>query len=267
MVIGEIMTETQITILGIFLIFISTALGSALVYFFKKGISPKVNTVFLGFAAGVMVSASVWSLLIPAVEQSNNYGTLSFIPATIGFILGGLFLVLLDKVVPHFHQGSNENEGLNLNVKKSIRLFLAVTLHNMPEGLAVGFALGAAGATNSTTAIMSALGLAIGISVQNFTEGAAVALPIKATTGSSNKAFFMGAISGLVEPICAVIGFLLASYISVLQPWLLAFAAGAMLFVVVEDLIPDAQTSGHSHLGTWSAMLGFILMMVMDIVL
>ncbi len=260
------MTETQITVLGIFLIFISTALGSVLVYFFKRGIPPKINTVFLGFAAGVMVSASVFSLLLPAIEESSNYGKLSFLPATIGFILGGLFLVLLDKTVPHFHQSSNLEEGANLKVKKSIRLFLAVTLHNIPEGLAVGFALGSAGANNST-AILSALGLAIGISIQNFTEGAAVALPIKATTGSSNRAFIMGTISGLVEPIFAVLGFVLASYIQVLQPWLLSFAAGAMIFVVVEDLIPDAQTSGHSHLGTWSAMIGFITMMIMDLVL
>lgn len=260
------MTETQITVLGIFLIFISTALGSVLVYFFKRGIPPKINALFLGFAAGVMVSASVWSLLIPALEESSNYGKLSFLPATIGFILGGLFLVLLDKTVPHFHQSSNSEEGISVNVKKSVRLFLAVTLHNIPEGLAVGFALGSAGANNST-AILSALGLAIGISIQNFTEGAAVALPIKATTGSSNRAFIMGTISGLVEPIFAVLGFALASYIQVLQPWLLSFAAGAMIFVVVEDLIPDAQTSGHSHLGTWSAMLGFITMMIMDLVL
>ncbi len=259
------MTETQITVLGIVLIFISTLLGSALVYFFRKGISRRINTLFIGFAAGVMVSASVWSLLIPALEESSSYGKLSFLPATVGFILGGLFLVLLDKTVPHFHQGTNSEEGISVNVKKSVRLFLAVTLHNIPEGLAVGFALGAAGANN--TAVMSALGLAIGISIQNFTEGAAVALPIKATTGSSNKAFVMGTLSGLVEPIFAILGFLLASYIQVLQPWLLSFAAGAMIFVVVEDLIPDAQSSGHSHLGTWSAMLGFITMMIMDLVL
>ena len=261
------MTEMQITVLSIVLIFLSTALGSALVYFFKDGISPKVNTLFLGFAAGVMISASVWSLLLPSIEESQSLGKLSFLPASVGFIVGGLFLVLLDKVIPHFHQSSNSEEGLNLKVKKSVRLFLAVTLHNMPEGLAVGFALGAAGATQNSTAIMSALGLAIGISVQNFTEGAAVALPIKATTGSSHKAFIMGGISGLVEPICAVIGFLLASFLQFLQPWLLSFAAGAMVFVVIEDLIPDAQTSGHSHLGSWSAMLGFVLMMIMDMVL
>ena len=261
------MTETQVTILGIALIFASTTLGSALVYLFKNGISRKINTLFLGFASGIMVSASVFSLLLPAIEQSGEYGSWSFLPATVGFILGGLFLVALDKLVPHFHSGTNSMEGPNVSIKKSIRLFLAVTLHNMPEGLAVGFALGSASGAGGTATIMSALGLAIGISIQNFTEGAAVALPVKATTGSSNKAFLLGTISGLVEPICAVVGFLLASYIQALQPWLLAFAAGAMIFVVVEDLIPDAQSEGHSHLGTWSAMAGFVVMMIMDLVL
>lgn len=261
------MTETQITVLGIALIFISTTLGSALVYLFKNGISPKINTIFLGFASGIMVAASVFSLLLPAIEQSQSYGRLSFLPAAVGFIAGGLFLVLLDKVVPHFHSGTNSMEGPSVKIKKSIRLFLAVTLHNIPEGLAVGFALGAAGGSDSTAAVLSALGLAIGISVQNFTEGAAVALPVKATTGSSHKAFLLGTLSGLVEPVFAVIGFLLAAFIQVLQPWLLAFAAGAMIFVVVEDLIPDAQSSEHSHAGTWSAMLGFVTMMIMDMAL
>ena len=156
---------------------------------------------------------------------------------------------------------------LKVKMNKVMRLFLAVTLHNIPEGLAVGFALGSASVVGESTAILSALGLAIGISIQNFAEGAAIALPIKATSGSSHKAFLFGSLSGLVEPICAVVGYLLASFIQVLQPWLLAFAAGAMIFVVVEDLIPDAQSSGHSHIGTWSAMLGFVIMMIMDVVL
>ena len=261
------MSETQITILGIVLIFISTVIGSGLVYFFKNGISPKVNTLFLGFAAGVMVAASLWSLLLPALEQSASYGKLSFVPASVGFIVGGLFLVLLDKLIPHFHNSTNMDEGLGLKVKKSIRLFLAVALHNIPEGLAVGFALGSAGTNSNSMTIMAALGLAIGISIQNVTEGAAVALPVKATTGSSNRAFIMGSISGLVEPIFAILGYFLASYIQVLQPWLLAFAAGAMIFVVFEDLLPDAHNNGHSHLGTWSAMIGFLVMMTMDMVL
>lgn len=260
------MTETQISILGIALIFVSTALGSMLVYLFKNGISPRVNTLFLGFASGVMVSASIFSLLLPAIEQSQSMGKLVFLPSAVGFILGGLFLVLLDKLVPHFHNATNSDEGLPLKVKKSVRLFLAVTLHNIPEGMAVGFALGAAG-SGSTTTIWAALALAIGISLQNFAEGAALALPIKAVTGSSHKAFLLGTLSGAVEPIFAIIGFFLASHIQFLQPWLLAFAAGAMIFVVIEDLIPDAQTGGHSHMGTWSAMVGFVLMLIMDTVL
>ena len=259
------MTETQISILGIFLIFISTTLGSALVYLFKNGISPKLNTVFLGFASGVMVSASVFSLIIPAIEQSEYMKNLSFLPACVGFILGGLFLVLLDKIVPHTHKVGGD-EGLHINVKKSTRLFLAVTLHNIPEGMAVGFALGSAISANATTSILSALGLAIGISIQNFAEGATVALPIKATTNSSHRAFLLGTLSGFIEPVFAIIGFFLASYIQALQPWLLAFAGGAMIFVVIEDLIPDSQSSNHSHLGTWSAMAGFVVMMIMDIV-
>lgn len=261
------MSELQITILGIVLIFVSTALGSSLVYLFKNGISSKANTLFLGSAAGVMVSASLFSLLIPSIEQSASYGGWAFLPPSVGFVLGGLFLVLLDKVVPHSHRGTDVDEGPKIQVRKSVRLFLAVTLHNIPEGLAVGFALGSASVVGESTAILSALGLAIGISIQNFAEGAAVALPIKANTGSGNKAFLFGSLSGLVEPIFAVVGYLLASFIQVLQPWLLAFAAGAMIFVVVEDLIPDAHSEGHSHLGTWSAMLGFVLMMIMDTVL
>ena len=260
------MTDTQISILGLALIFVATSLGSAIVYLFKNGVSKKLNTIFLGFASGIMVSASVWSLLIPAIEQSDYMGNLKFLPAAVGFIVGGLFLVLLDKIVPHSHAGSNCDEGLGVAVKKSTRLFLAVTLHNIPEGMAVGFALGAASGSTSTT-IMAALGLAIGISIQNFAEGAALSLPLKAVTGSNHKAFLLGSLSGLVEPVFAVIGYFLAAYIQALQPWLLAFAAGAMIFVVVEDLIPDAQTDGHSHLGTWSAMLGFVLMMIMDLVL
>ncbi|MBR2988340.1 MAG: ZIP family metal transporter [Clostridia bacterium] len=261
------MSELQISILGIVLIFVSTALGSALVYLFRKGISDKMNTIFLGSAAGVMVSASLFSLLLPAIEQSVSYGNWAFLPPAVGFVVGGLFLVLLDKLVPHFHRGTDSEEGPKVRVNKVIRLFLAVTLHNIPEGLAVGFALGSASVVGESTAVLSALGLAIGISIQNFAEGAAIALPIKATSGSSHKAFLFGSLSGLVEPICAVIGYLLASFIQALQPWLLAFAAGAMIFVVVEDLIPDAQSSGHSHIGTWSAMLGFVIMMIMDVVL
>ncbi|MBO5212013.1 MAG: ZIP family metal transporter [Clostridia bacterium] len=261
------MTDTQISILGIVIIFVTTSLGSSLVYFFKNGISDKANTIFLGFAGGVMVSASFFSLLLPAIEETTGYGSFNFLPATLGFLIGGLFLVLLDKVTPHFHKGTNSEEGPNIQVKKSVRLFLAVTLHNIPEGLAVGFALGSASSGGSSSSIFAALALAIGIGVQNFAEGAALALPMSVTTKSRHKAFGLGTLSGLVEPIFAIAGYFLASYIQMLQPWLLAFAAGAMIFVVIEDLIPDAKSENHEHLGTWSAMLGFVSMMILDVIL
>ena len=259
------MSNTAVTILGMCLIFVMTTLGSSVVYFFRNDISPKLNTVFLGFASGIMVAASVWSLLIPAMEEAD-FGVWNWVPAAVGFIVGGLFLVLLDKIVPHLHKGTNEEEGPRVALKKPAKLFLAVTIHNIPEGLAVGFAFGAA-ALGENAAYISALGLAIGIAVQNFPEGAAVALPMRAATGSRNKAFFYGLGSGAVEPLFAVAGYFLASYITVLQPWLLSFAAGAMIFVVAEDLIPDARLSEYPHLGTWGLMIGFALMMILDVAL
>ena len=260
------MSNTAVTILGMCLIFVMTTLGSSVVYFFRNDISPKLNTVFLGFASGIMVAASVWSLLIPAMEEAD-FGVWNWVPAAVGFIVGGLFLVLLDKIVPHLHKGTNEEEGPRVALKKPAKLFLAVTIHNIPEGLAVGFAFGAAAALGENAAYISALGLAIGIAVQNFPEGAAVALPMRAATGSRNKAFFYGLGRGAVEPLFAVAGYFLASYITVLQPWLLSFAAGAMIFVVAEDLIPDARLSEHPHLGTWGLMIGFALMMILDVAL
>lgn len=262
------MNQTVIAAVGIGFIFLMTALGSALVFFFKKEISPKVNTLFLGFASGIMVAASVWSLLIPALEDAaESWGSWSFIPAAAGFLLGGLFLVLLDKLVPHFHSGTNEEEGPRTSLKKSTKLFLAVTIHNIPEGLAVGFAFGGALAGGESAGILAALGLALGIGIQNFPEGAAVSLPMKTVTGSSGKAFLYGMGSGAVEPLAAVIGLLLASALTSIMPWLLSFAAGAMIFVVVEDLIPDAKLVEHPHLGTWGAMAGFALMMILDVAL
>lgn len=260
------MSNTAVTILGMCLIFVMTTLGASVVYFFRNDISPKLNAVFLGFASGIMVAASVWSLLIPAMEEAD-FGAWNWVPAAVGFIVGGLFLVLLDKIVPHLHKGTNEEEGPRVALKKPVKLFLAVTIHNIPEGLAVGFAFGAAAALGENAAYISALGLAIGIAVQNFPEGAAVALPMRAATGSRNKAFFYGLGSGAVEPLFAVAGYFLASYITVLQPWLLSFAAGAMIFVVAEDLIPDARLSEYPHSGTWGLMIGFALMMILDVAL
>ena len=247
------MSYTALTVLGFSLIFLSTTLGSSLVFFFKREISEKLNTLFLGFAAGIMIAASVWSLLIPSIEAASDWGTWSFVPAATGFVAGGLFLVLLDKIVPHFHSGTNEDEGPQTSLNKPVKMFLAVTIHNIPEGLAVGFAFGAAGA--------------LGIAIQNFPEGAAVSLPLKQATGSRGKAFAFGVGSGAVEPVSAVLGYFLAAYLTAAQPWLLAFAAGAMIFVVVEDLIPDAKLDAHPHLGTWGVMIGFVLMMVLDVAL
>lgn len=254
------------TALGFVLVFIGTAAGAAVVFVFKKDISPKFNTLFLGFAAGIMIAASVWSLIIPSIDGAESYGKLAWLPAAIGIVAGGIFLTLLDKVVPHMHIATNEVEGMHSNAAMSTKMFLAVTIHNIPEGLAAGVVFGAA-ATGSKEAYFSALVLAIGMAVQNFPEGAAVALPLRAATGSRVKAFLYGAGSGIVEPIFAIFGYFLTSYVEVLQPWLLAFAAGAMLFVVAEDLIPEAKLAEHPHLGTWGVVSGFVLMMILDVAL
>ncbi|MBQ7164925.1 MAG: ZIP family metal transporter [Clostridia bacterium] len=261
------MNNTVITIIGFSVIFLATTLGSALVFFFKKDISDKLNTLFLGFAAGIMIAASVWSLLIPSIEGSESYGKFSFVPAVAGLMAGGLFLVVIDKVVPHFHSGTNQEEGPKTSLEKPVKMFLAMTIHNVPEGLAVGFAFGAAAAAATGEAYISALGLAVGIAIQNFPEGAAVALPLKRATGSSSKSFLVGMASGAVEPVAAVAGYFLAAALTALQPWLLAFAAGAMIFVVAEDLIPDAKLTENPHLGTWGVMVGFAVMMTLDVAL
>ncbi|MDD7571149.1 MAG: ZIP family metal transporter [Eubacteriales bacterium] len=259
------MSDTALTVLGMSFIFVMTTAGSSIVYFFKNQISEKANTLFLGFASGIMIAASVWSLLIPAIEQASaKSGKIGLLPVAIGFIVGGLFLVALDYAVPHMHT-RGEEEGPRVSVKKSVKLFLAVTIHNIPEGLAVGFAFGAAAAMADHSAYISALGLAIGVGVQNFPEGAAVSLPLKTETGSKNKAFLYGMGSGAVEPVFAVIGFFLTSALTSMQPWLMAFAAGAMIFVVAEDLIPDAKLETNPHLGTWGVMAGFVVMMILDV--
>lgn len=261
------MSHTAMTILGFLIIFASTTLGSAVVWFFKKEISPKVNTVLLGFAAGVMIAASVWSLIIPSIEGASDWGQWSFVPALIGLLAGGAFLVVIDHIVPHIHKGTDEAEGPRVALGKPTKMFLAVTIHNIPEGLAVGFAFGAAQSIGETAAYATALALAIGMAIQNFPEGAAVALPMKQATGSRLKAFLYGAASGAVEPIAATVGFFLAAALTAAQPWFLAFSAGAMIFVVAEDLIPDSHLAEHPHLGTWGVMIGFAVMMVLDVAL
>ncbi len=254
------MGNTWIVIIGFAFIFFSTALGAAVVFFFKGEISHKLNAFFLGLASGVMIAASVWSLLLPAIAQSKAvFHAWAFLPAAIGLFLGGAFLVLVDK----FASRGREQRG----VPKHKRLFFAVTLHNIPEGLAVGFAFGGAALLGERAAYLAALGLAVGIGIQNFPEGLAIALPLKKALSSRKRAFFWGAVSGLPEPIFAILGYFLAAKIQILQPWLLSFAAGAMLFVAAEDLIPDAKGESNLPLGGWGVLLGFILMMTLDVAL
>lgn len=262
------MNNTLLVAIGFTFIFVMTTAGSAVVYLFKNDVSQKAHSLLLGFAGGIMIAASVWSLLIPSISMSETvYGKWSWIPASIGFVAGGIFLSLLDKVIPHFHSGINQEEGPHVNIAKSIKLFLAVTLHNIPEGLAVGFAFGGAAVMGETSAFVAALGLSIGIGIQNFPEGAAIALPMFKVTNSRRKSFLYGMSSGAVEPISAILGFFLSSHLASLQPWFLAFSAGAMIFVVAEDLIPDANLKDNPHSGTWGVMAGFVLMMILDVAL
>lgn len=262
------MNNFLITIIGFSIIFLMTTFGASLVFFFKKDISQSINSFLLGIAGGIMVAASIWSLIIPAIEMSEvSFGKFAWFPAASSILLGGIVLALLDKIVPHMHNGTHQEEGPKSHFSKSMKLFFAVTLHNIPEGLAVGFAFGAASVSGDSAAFISALGLAIGIGIQNFPEGAAISLPMRQVTGSRSKAFLFGMGSGVVEPISAIAGFFLASHLITLQPWLLAFSAGAMLFVVAEDLIPDARISENPHTGTWGFMIGFIIMMILDVAL
>ena len=261
------MSNELITAVGIIIIFLGTTLGSALVYLFKKDLSPKVNTIILGFAAGVMIAAAIWGLIIPSIEGASSWGSARFVPALIGFVLGGVFMVLIDKLVPHFHKGTGEEEGIKAQISKPTKMLLAMTIHNVPEGLAVGFAFGGAFVIGTQEAFLAALGLAIGIAIQNFPEGAAVSLPMAKEIGNKHKAFLYGFASGVVEPVAAILGFFLAAGLSAAMPWLLSFAAGAMIFVVVEDLIPDAHLEENPHLGTFGVMAGFAIMMVLEIVL
>lgn len=260
------MADYLYAVIGISLIFVATTIGSSFVYFFrKKNISEKLNRIFTGFAAGVMLSASFFSLIKPAMETEVSYMPTWLIVA-ISVILGAGFLWLIDKIVPHFHVSENEEEGIrNTGLSKTSKMFLAVTIHNVPEGLSVGIAFGVALANPGNYALLiGALLLAIGIGIQNIPEGAVVSLPLKSETGSSNKAFLFGMFSGIVEPIAAVIGLFLAMQIQSIMPWALAFAAGCMIYVVGEEMIPEMKGEGHDHFGVWSFIFGFVIMMALD---
>ncbi|HNZ50953.1 MAG TPA: ZIP family metal transporter [Bacilli bacterium] len=251
-------------VIGIAFIFIMTTLGSGLVFFVNKPLSKSFNQIFLGFAAGVMVAAAVWSLLIPAMENNANENLANWVPPTVGFLAGAAFLLLVDHLLPHLHLHEDKPEGLKSKFKRTTMLILAVALHNAPEGLAVGLAFGYALKLNDPVLLASAMGIAIGIGIQNFPEGAAISLPLRDYQVSKKKAFFLGSLSGLVEPVFAALGLFMASQMVSIMPWFLGFAAGAMIYVVVEELIPEAQLDTHSHLGTLSFIAGFLLMMVID---
>lgn len=252
---------------GILIPFLGTTLGAACVFFLRGAIKPLVQKGLLGFASGVMVAASVWSLLIPAMDMSETMGKFAFVPAAVGFLLGIAFLLLLDKVVPHLHLDHDEPEGSECQWKRTTMLLLAVTLHNIPEGMAVGVVFAGAVTSNQSVTLMGAFALAIGIAIQNFPEGAIISLPLKSEGVSRPRAFLMGTLSGIVEPIGALITILLADYILPVLPYLLAFAAGAMIYVVVEELIPESAEGEHSNVGTIGFAIGFVIMMILDIAL
>ena len=245
-----------------------TAMGAAMVFLFKS-INRKVLDSMLGFAAGVMIAASFWSLLAPAIEMSVDSGLPAWLPAVIGFLMGGVFLWLVDKLLPHLHLGlpTNEAEGIKTSWQRSILLVLAITLHNIPEGLAVGVAFGAVAAGIPSAALAGAVALAIGIGLQNFPEGAAVSIPLRREGLSRWKSFWYGQASGLVEPIAGVLGAAAVLGMRPILPYALSFAAGAMIYVVVEELIPESQSSKDTHLSTFGAMTGFAVMMLLDVAL
>ena len=252
---------------GILIPFLGTSLGAACVFFMKKGLSTQVQRALTGFASGVMVAASIWSLIIPAMEQSEDMGRLSFMPAAIGFWLGILFLLLLDSVIPHLHMNAEKAEGPRAGLKKTTMMVLAVTLHNIPEGMAVGVVYAGFVAGNAAITASGALALALGIAIQNFPEGAIISMPLCAEGNSKGKAFLYGVLSGAVEPVGVILTVLAASVIVPAMPYLLSFAAGAMIYVVVEELIPEMSEGEHSNIGVVMFALGFTLMMALDVAL
>ncbi|WP_032123491.1 ZIP family metal transporter [Clostridium amazonitimonense] len=245
-----------------------TALGAALVFIFKT-INKKVLNGMLGFAAGVMIAASFWSLLAPAIEMAEASGTKAWVPASVGFLAGGGFLWLVDKILPHLHIGApmEDAEGIKTGWQRSVLLVLAITLHNIPEGLAVGVAFGAMAADLPSASLAGAIALALGIGIQNFPEGAAVSIPLRREGLSRTKSFLYGQASGIVEPIAGVLGAIAVVSMKSILPYALSFAAGAMIYVVVEQLIPEAQAERNSDVGTIGAMIGFAVMMILDVAL
>lgn len=253
--------------IGLILPFLGTVLGSACVFLMKREMAPMLQKTLMGFAAGVMVAASVWSLLIPSMEMTGDEGFMRVVPASVGFAAGILFLLLLDVLVPHQHIDSPVSEGPRSKMSRTSKLIFAIVLHNIPEGMAVGVALAAALEHSAYLPMAGALALSMGIAIQNFPEGAIVSMPLRADGNSRMRSFIIGGLSGIVEPIASVITILLATVVVPVLPYLLAFAAGAMIYVVVEELIPETQMGEHSNMGTLGFALGFIIMMILDVVL
>lgn len=252
---------------GIMIPFVGTALGSSCVLFMKKTMNRLLQRALTGFAAGVMVAASIWSLLIPAMDQSSHMGKLSFFPAVIGFLAGIFFLLLLDRIIPHLHMNSTTSEGPRSGFGKSTMLVLAVALHNLPEGMAVGVVYAGYLSANSQITLAGAIALSIGIAIQNFPEGAIISMPLKAEGFKKSKAFIYGILSGAVEPIGAILTILAAELVIPALPYFLSFAAGSMMYVVVEELIPEMSEGSHSNIGTIMFSAGFVLMMILDVAL
>ena len=252
---------------GLAIPFIGTTLGSAMVFFMKNKINSKVEKLLLGFASGVMIAASIWSLLIPSINMAEEQKIIAWIPATVGFLLGIIFLLVLDSIMPHLHINSSKPEGIKSKLKKTTMMVLAVTLHNIPEGMAVGVVFAGAISQNSGITMAGAFALALGIAIQNFPEGAIISMPLKSEGATKLRSFWYGTLSGIVEPIGAALTIALTNIVIPVLPYLLSFAAGAMIYVVVEELIPSSQTGEHSNIGTIGVAIGFVIMMILDIAL
>lgn len=254
-------------LIGLLIPFLGTILGSSMVFLMKNKMNIKTKKILLGFASGVMIAASIWSLIIPAINMAEEQGKVAWVPAAVGFLLGIVFLLILDSSVPHLHLETDKPEGIKTKLKKTTMMLFAVTLHNIPEGMAVGVTFAGALMGNTGITIAGAIALACGIAVQNFPEGAIVSMPLRSEGVSKAKAFGYGVLSGIVEPVAAVITILLANAIIPVLPYLLSFAAGAMIYVVVEELIPESQAGEHSNIGTIGVAIGFVIMMILDVAL
>lgn len=261
------MNDITKVLVGIFIPLLGTTMGAAMVFFMKGEMKLQIQKALLGFASGVMIAASVWSLLIPAIDMAEANGNIAWIPAAVGFLIGIGFLLLLDTIIPHLHLDSDLPEGRPSKLGKSFMLVLAVTLHNIPEGMAVGVVLAGMLSGSDIISVAGAFALAIGIAIQNFPEGAIISMPLVSSGLSKKKAFKYGFLSGIVEPVGAVVTILLTSLVTPILPYILSFAAGAMIYVVVEELIPEAQAGEHSNIGTIGVAFGFALMMILDVAL